>query len=179
MLEHFNRHRPRRKPGEYRSKLEEQVAADLGNQGLAYQYESEKFRYVPFHRNYTPDFKVGNVYIEVKGWWPPAERTKFLAVLVSNPGLRIFVALQRPFAMLNKKSKTTLAEWCQKHGIPWSPIPIPHEFLEQWLDGQRPTFHVPHRTAKAVTGQASTTKESSIALSVIETSTLMDHLGVQ
>lgn len=178
MLEHFNRHRPRRKPGEYRSKLEEQVGADLSRRGLAYQYESEKFRFVQ-HKNYTPDFKVGNVYIEVKGWWPPAERTKFLAVMVSHPELRIFVALQRPFATLNKRSKTTYADWCQKHGIPWAPIPIPDEFLTQWLDGKRPTFHAPRRTVTAVTEQALTTKESSIALSVIETSTLMDHLGSQ
>lgn len=159
MLEHFNRHRPRRKPGEYRSKLEEQVGAALDNRGLAYQYESEKFRYV-LHKKYTPDFRVGNVFIEVKGWWPPAERTKFLAVMLSNPGLPIFVALQRPFATLSKKSNTTYAEWCQKHGIAWSPIPIPNDFLDQWLDGRRPTFHVPPRTAKAATEQLSITKES-------------------
>lgn len=159
MLEHFNRHRQRRKPGEYRSKLEEQVGAALDNRGLAYQYESEKFRYV-LHKKYTPDFRVGNVFIEVKGWWPPAERTKFLAVMLSNPGLPIFVALQRPFATLSKKSNTTIAEWCQKHGIAWSPIPIPNDFLDQWLDGRRPTFHVPPRTAKAATEQLSITKES-------------------
>lgn len=159
VLEHFNRHRPRRKPGEYRSKLEEQVGAALDNRGLAYQYESEKFRYV-LHKKYTPDFCVGNVFIEVKGWWPPAERTKFLAVMLSNPGLPIFVALQRPFATLSKKSNTTIAEWCQKHGIAWSPIPIPNDFLDQWLDGRRPTFHVPPRTAKAATEQLSITKES-------------------
>ena len=168
MLERYNRHRPRRKPGEYRSKLEEQVGLDLDGKGLTYQYESEKFRYV-LHKKYTPDFQVGNVYIEVKGWWPPAERTKFLAVMLSNPGLPIFVALQRPFATLNKKSNTTYAEWCQKHVIAWSPIPIPKEFLNQWLDGQRPTFHVPRRTAKAATEQLSMTEESSTVLYAIET----------
>lgn len=176
MLEHFNRHRPRRKPGEYRSKLEEQVGAALTKQGLDYQYESEKFRYV-LHKKYTPDFRVGNVYIEVKGWWPPAERTKFLAVMLSNPGLPIFVALQRPFATLNKKSKTTIAEWCQKHGIAWSPIPIPSDFLDQWLRGSRPTFHVPPRTATAATEQASMTKELSTVLFAIETSTQMELNG--
>jgi hypothetical protein len=178
MLEHFNRHRPRRKPGEYRSKLEEQVGAALTKQGLDYQYESEKFRYV-LHKKYTPDFRVGNVYIEVKGWWPPAERTKFLAVMLSNPGLPIFVALQRPFATLNKKSKTTIAEWCQKHGIAWSPIPIPSDFLDQWLAGSRPTFHVPRRTAQAVTEQVSMTKELSTVLFAIETSTQTDPSASQ
>ncbi|MGB0352030.1 MAG: hypothetical protein ACPGDC_08860 [Synechococcus sp.] len=142
MFEGFNRQRRRRKPGEFRSKLEQQVSAQLQQLGLPHQYETEKFRYT-LTRRYTPDFKVGDVYIEVKGWWPPEERTKFLAVVFSNPELRIFVALQRPLQAINKQSSTSYAAWCQKHGIPWCPIPIPSDFLQQWIDGQRPSFHVP------------------------------------
>ncbi len=150
MLDRYNRFNRQRKDKEHRSKLEDQVEKALATQGFSPSYEVDKFNYV-LHKKYTPDFKVGDVYIEVKGWWPPAERSKFLAVVMNNPGLPIFVALQRPQMTLSKKSKTTYAQWCQKYGIAWSPIPIPQDFMAQWLAGSRPTFHVP--SAKAATGQ--------------------------
>jgi hypothetical protein len=155
MLDRYNRRLRSRKDREHRSQLEQQVEEALVSQGLAPQYETEKFSYV-LHKKYTPDFKVGEVYVEVKGWWPSAERTKFLAVIMNNPGLPIFVALQRPHLTLSKQSKTTYAQWCTKHGIAWCPIPIPPDFMQQWLNGARPTFHVPARNAKAQTQQLST-----------------------
>lgn len=150
MLDRYNRRLRTRKDREHRSQLEQQVEEALISQGYSPQYETEKFGYV-LHRKYTPDFKVGNVYVEVKGWWPPAERTKFLAVIMNNPGLPIFVALQRPHLTLSKQSKTTYAQWCTKHGIAWCPVPIPPEFMQQWQQGARPTFHAPARSAKAAT----------------------------
>lgn len=178
MLDRYNRHRQSHADRERRSRLEEQVEQALESMGYSPSYEVERFNYV-LHRKYTPDFKVGQVFIEVKGWWPPAERSKFLSVIVCNPGLPIFVALQRPYMTLSKKSKTTLAEWCTKHGIAWCPIPIPPEFMQQWATGLRPTFHVPRPTAKAATGQASMKQESSIALSATETSIPTEHFGNQ
>lgn len=150
MLDRYNRRLRSRRDREHRSLLEQQVEEALVRQGLAPQYETEKFGYV-LHRKYTPDFKVGDVYVEVKGWWPSAERTKFLAVIVNNPGLRIFVALQRPHQTLSKQSKTTYAQWCSRYGIAWCPIPIPPDFINQWMNGQRPTCHVPAPTVKAPT----------------------------
>jgi hypothetical protein len=155
MLDRYNRRLRSRKDREHRSNLETQVEEALLAQGYAPQYEPEKFGYV-LHRQYRPDFKVGDVYVEVKGWWPPAERTKFLAVIMNNPGLPIFVALQRPHMTLSKQSKTTYAQWCSKYGIAWCPIPIPPEFMQQWMAGARPTFHAPARNAKAQTEQPST-----------------------
>lgn len=164
MLDRFNRFNKQRKDKEHRSRLEDQVEDSLRARGYNPEYETEKFSYV-LHRKYTPDFKVGDVHVEVKGWWPPAERSKFLAVVLANPDLRIFVALQRPQLTLNKKSKTTYAMWCQKHGIAWCPIPIPFDFLDQWLAGQRPTFNVPVPTVKARTARANAKTEASTALS--------------
>ena len=139
MLDRFNLRNRQRRDKEHRSRLEDQVEEALLKQGLAPQYEPDKFEYV-LHRKYKPDFKVGDVYIEVKGWWPPPERTKFLAVIMNNPELKIFVALQRPNLTLNKKSSTTYAQWCNKYGVAWCPIPIPPEFLDRWLNGERPTY---------------------------------------
>ena len=130
---------PTRRDKDHRSALEDQVEKALLQQGLTPQYEPDKFDYT-LHRRYCPDFKIGDVYIEVKGWWPSCERTKFLSVIRNNPDLRIFVALQRPSQRLSKQSKTTLAGWCTKNGIAWSPIPIPPDFIDQWLNGKH---HLP------------------------------------
>ena len=145
MLDRFNRFNATRKQKDHRSKLEDEVEQALLDRGLSPKYEPDKFDYT-LHRQYCPDFKIGediNVYIEVKGWWPSSERMKFLSVIRNNPELRIFVALQRPNQRLSKQSKTTLAQWCQKQGINWSPIPIPPDFIDQWLNGKQATFPCP------------------------------------
>ena len=134
------RNKPR--PGIYRSTLEEDIGADLIKLGFETSYEKDKFQYVLPPRRYTPDFRVGDFFIEVKGWFPSKERTKLLAVMKSNPGLPLFIALQSPHQRLSKNSKTSVAMWCEKHGIPWCPTPIPAEFLRQWATGLRPTFRV-------------------------------------
>jgi len=69
MLDRYNRRLRSRKDREHRSQLEQEVEQALVCQGLTPRYESEKFSYV-LHKKYTPDFKVGEVYVEVKGWWP-------------------------------------------------------------------------------------------------------------
>ena len=62
-----------------RSRLEEQVAELLTNLKVEYGYEPDKFNYV-IEAKYTPDFKVGDVYLETKGFFKPADRRKMLAV---------------------------------------------------------------------------------------------------
>lgn len=176
MLDRYNRRVRNKSDKERRSKLEDEVEQALINQGYSPEYESERFSYV-LHRKYRPDFKVGNVYVEVKGWWPPAERSKFLAVILNNPGLPIFVALQRPTLTLSKQSKTTYAQWCSKHGIAWSPIPIPPDFMKQWQEGARPTFHVPTKSAAAQTQQPNTQTVLFTASPANSDSPLMDNPG--
>ena len=165
MLEKFNRWNRQRKDKEHRSGLEDQVEDALRKQGFNPEYEKESFPYI-LHRKYKPDFKIGDVHVEVKGWWQSSDRQKFLSVVINNPDLKIFVALQRPHQTLNKKSKTSYAQWATKNGIAWCPIPIPKEFLDQWLQGERPTFHVPVKTVKAATGQRNTKTAASTASSV-------------
>ena len=160
MRNRFERFNQARRDKDHRSALEDQVEKALLQQGLDPKYEPDKFDYT-LHRRYCPDFKIGDVYIEVKGWWPSSERMKFLSVIRNNPELRIFVALQRPNQRLSKQSKTTLAQWCQKQGINWSPIPIPPDFIDQWLNGKQATFHVP--AAKAATRRPSTQTDPSSA----------------
>lgn len=166
MLSRFNQFNRTRKQKDHRSKLEDEVEQALISQGLSPKYEPDKFEYT-LHRKYTPDFLLGldvngnKVFSEIKGWWPSSERMKFLSVIRNNPELRIFVALQRPNQRLSKQSKTTLAQWCQKQGINWSPIPIPPDFIDQWLNGTRCTCRV--QDAKAATRQRSTKTAPSSA----------------
>ena len=92
-----------------RSHLEEQVADLLDQMKVPYQYESEKLPYL-IEANYIPDFKVGDIYLEAKGYFPPEQRRKMKAVKAANPDLDIRIIFQSPhnkiFHYLKSKYKT-------------------------------------------------------------------------
>ena len=114
----------------FRSKLEENVASLLEGLGVSYEYESEKLSYTIEH-NYTPDFVLPNyVYLETKGYWDPADRRKVLAVKRDNPDVDLRMVFQSPYNTISKKSKTTYAQWCERHDIPWTSY---HDIPIDWL----------------------------------------------
>lgn len=125
--------------GGFRCQLEADVASALADQGVEFSYESTKLEYVTHHK-YIADFTVGDVLIEVKGFWPAEQRTKIRLLFKCNPEIKLFVALRNPRARVNKNSNTTYADWCRRYGIPWCPLPIDKEFLTAWLQGQRVTY---------------------------------------
>ena len=109
-----------KQPPKYRSNLEKNIADLLEGLGVSFMYESEKLSYTIEH-NYTPDFVLPNyTYLEAKGYWDPADRRKILAVKRDNPGIDIRMIFQSPYNTISKKSKTTYAQWCDKHDIPWT-----------------------------------------------------------
>ncbi len=119
-----------KKEPKFRSKLEERVATLLEQLGISYEYETEKLSYTIEH-NYTPDFVLPNyVYLETKGYWDAADRRKVLAVKRDNPGVDLRMVFQSPYNTISKKSKTTYAKWCDKHGISWTAY---HEIPLEWL----------------------------------------------
>ena len=101
-----------------RSKLEEQVAELLEELVFEYMYESEKISY-EIEAQYIPDFKVGDVYFEAKGYFPSDQRRKMKAVKKSNPDLDIRMIFQAPYNKISKHSKTTYAKWAERNGFPW------------------------------------------------------------
>ena len=114
-----------------RSRLEEQVAELLTNLNIEYGYEPDKFNYV-IEAKYTPDFKIGDVYLETKGFFKPADRRKMLAVKKCNPDLDVRLVFQAPYNKISKNSKTTYAAWAEKNGFQWCPYyDIPLDWLNE------------------------------------------------
>jgi hypothetical protein len=114
----------------FRSKLEERCADLFSSLGVSYEYESTKVPY-EIRFNYTPDFVLASgIYLEAKGYWDAADRRKILAVKKCNPEMDLRMVFQEPYKTISKKSKTTYAQFCDKHNIPWCHF---HEIPMSWL----------------------------------------------
>ena len=119
-----------KKTSKFRSKLEERIATLLQELGVSYEYESTRVPYTIQHF-YNPDFILPNyVHLEAKGYWDAADRRKILAVKKENPDLDLRMVFQSPFNTISKRSKTTYAQWCEKHNIPWCAF---HTIPIDWL----------------------------------------------
>ena len=119
-----------KKTSKFRQKLEERVADLLQTLHIDYEYESKKVSYVIQH-HYTPDFILPNhTVLECKGYWDSADRRKIKKVKEDNPELDLRMVFQAPYNTISKKSKTTYAQWCEKHNIPWTHF---HNIPLDWL----------------------------------------------
>ena len=115
----------------FRSGFEKVIDAQLKRAGVTYSYESTRLEYT-LVKHYTPDFILKNgIIIEAKGYWESADRTKHLAVRSANPDLDIRFVFQNAWNRLSKKSKTTYAQWCDRHEFKWSHQRIPQQWLLQ------------------------------------------------
>ena len=122
--------RTKKKTSIFRSNLEESIADLLSELGISYEYESTRVPYTIQHF-YSPDFILPNyVHLEAKGYWEPKDRRKILAVKKENPDLDLRMVFQAPYNTISKKSKTTYAQWCEKHDIPWCAF---HTIPLDWL----------------------------------------------
>lgn len=120
----------------YRSGLEEKVAAQLTAAGVAFTYEDEVIRYTQpeSEHRYTPDYILpNNIIVETKGIFDVADRKKHLLVQQQHPHLDIRFVFTRSKATISKASKTTYADWCEKHGFKFADKLIPRAWLEEEL----------------------------------------------
>ena len=119
-----------KKTSKFRSKLEEKVADLLFHLDVNYEYETTKIAYTIPH-NYCPDFILPNgIILECKGYWDAADRRKIKSVKEQNLDIDLRMVFQSPFNTITKKSKTTYAQWCEKHDIPWTSFQnIPLDWL--------------------------------------------------
>lgn len=82
---------------------------------IRFKYESDKIPYT-IQRNYIPDFKIGSIYIEAKGRFTSADRTKMKLVKEQNPHLDIRLWFQRDNWLTSKK-KSRYSDWARKNGF--------------------------------------------------------------
>lgn len=116
-------------PAAYKSKLEKNMGCLLETMGIPYSYEPLRIPYVKQHY-YLPDFYINEEYfIETKGRFLGIDRKKHLLVREQNPDIDIRFAFQNPKARLNKNSKTTYGDWCDKHGFQWCGKKVPRKWF--------------------------------------------------
>jgi len=116
----------------YRSGLEDRISEQLKSLSVPFKYEEFKIKYeVHENRTYTPDFELPNgIIIESKGRFVAADRKKHLLVKKQHPELDIRFVFSNSRAKINKGSKTTYGDWCDKHGFIYSDKRIPDEWLK-------------------------------------------------
>ncbi len=100
--------------------------------GSRVRYERDKLKYsVP--RSYVPDFTVLKsdgtlMFLEVKGYFRPEDRTKMRCVKHDNPEADIRLV----FASDNKissRSAMRYSDWAKKYGYPFAVGTIPREWF--------------------------------------------------
>lgn len=117
-----------------RSGLEGKVCQELQNQGIQYEYEAVKVKYVSPAKphTYTPDIILPNgIIVELKGRFIPEDRAKQLLVKQQNPDLDIRLVFSNSKSRITKRSVTTYAMWAEKSGFQYSDKTIPQEWLQE------------------------------------------------
>lgn len=117
----------------YRSGLEEKVSRQLKESGVKFEYETIKIEYrVEETRKYTPDFILPNgIIVETKGRFVASDRKKHLLIKQQRPDLDIRFVFSNSNAKINKGSKTSYADWCQRYGFVWSDKWIPEGWINE------------------------------------------------
>ena len=117
----------------YRSKYEEDVCSRLDKAKILFDYETINLHYqVTEQRKYIPDVILPNgIIVELKGRFTAKDRKKMLLVIAQHPDLDIRMVFMRPNNKLNKHSRTTYAQWCDKNNVKWANKYIPEEWIKE------------------------------------------------
>jgi hypothetical protein len=117
----------------YRSGFESKLVELLQSKNIKFKYEETAIKWIQpeTSHKYTPDFFLpNNVIIEAKGRWTADDRKKHVLIKQQHPDLDIRFIFQNPNSKLRKGTKTTYADFCDKHGFKWCSIKsIPEEWL--------------------------------------------------
>jgi hypothetical protein len=118
----------------FKSGLEENVSSQIADRGLSVEYECEEVSYIipASEHTYHPDFRLPNgIRVETKGRFVLADRKKHLLVKQQHPELDIRFVFTNSKNKINKKSKTTYADWCEKNGFKYADKVIPEEWFNE------------------------------------------------
>jgi hypothetical protein len=126
-------YKPRRDDG-YMSTLEALIGNALEDRGFDFEYEPLVIRFTQpaKKRRYTPDFILPTgIIVEVKGEFDTADRQKHLMVRDCHPDLDIRFVFSSSRRRIGKKSTTTYADWCRRHGFQYADKMIPQAWLKE------------------------------------------------
>ena len=118
----------------YRSGFEHTVSNQLTEAKVQFEYETTVISYIKPETNhtYTIDFTLPNgILIETKGRWVLEDRKKHLLLKKQHPELDIRFVFMNPKGKIRKGSKTTYADFCDKHDITWAEKSIPTEWYTE------------------------------------------------
>ena len=84
--------------------------------------------------HYTPDFILPNgIIIEAKGIFEAADRKKHLLIRQQYPNLDIRFVFSNAKTRIGTGAKTTVAEWCEKHGFQYASREIPSRWFKETM----------------------------------------------
>lgn len=118
----------------FRSGLELTVAQQIKAAVGSVRFEEMRIEYeVPTRTaRYTPDFELPNgIIVETKGRFVTADRQKHLLIKAQHPGLDIRFVFSNPRTRISKTSKTTYADWCEKHGFQYAAKLVPPSWFKE------------------------------------------------
>lgn len=116
----------------FKSIFEADIAKYLDGKNLPINYEPDTFDYIR-KATYTPDWKISDtVYVESKGHLTQANRSNLIAFKQQHPEVEIILLFADSRNKLYRGSKTTYAEWAEKHGFRWADW-NKHKFPEKWF----------------------------------------------
>lgn len=117
----------------FRSGLEDLIQQQFDELNIDHKYESLKLEYtIPESKHvYTPDFPVSpHIIIETKGRWVVEDRQKMLLIIKQYPDIDFRMVFYNANQKIKKGSKTSYADWCDKHGIKWAHKRVPDEWIK-------------------------------------------------
>jgi hypothetical protein len=118
----------------FRSGLEKEVYKQIEVKGFTPEYEKFKISYIVPSSNHTylPDFRLPNgIIIETKGRFVLEDRKKHLLIREQYPNLDIRFVFTNSKAKINKGSKTTYSDWCDKNGFKYADKLIPKDWFAE------------------------------------------------
>ena len=118
----------------YRSGFEHTISQQLTEAKIKFEYENTVINYIKPETNhtYTIDFTLPNgILVETKGRWVLEDRKKHILIKKQHPELDIRFVFMNPNGKIRKGSKTTYANFCDKHDIIWAAKTIPQEWYNE------------------------------------------------
>ena len=131
----LKRKRLKKATSKFRSGLEEEIAKQLTDLGVSYDYETLTILYKKPEQQsrYTPDFTLPNgIIIEGKGQFVTSDRKKHRLIREQfGSQYDIRCVFSNPNQKIGKKSKTTYGDWCKRYGFKYATKHIPIEWIKE------------------------------------------------